>query len=291
MELRPASRKQVEDLLAFAIEFPMSDTWTLPLRRLLQELPSSDDCILDIWDRGERQGVAVVVDTVQNLGEVVLLEVLGRKPGLTSDFLRLAQPVAVQRAHAGGRKGVECYLPDHLGWGSTFAESGWTLLRDCFVLEREGTETPSPPLPPGFRWRDMEPADVLPYYHLLKAAFSNDPGMQLAEYPAFVRAMEQRTVPVRLLCRYEKILGFVRTSLEGERGDIDAIGRSPEWRGKGLGPLLMAEAARFLAGQGAKRMRLSVTGSNTPARNLYRSLGFLEAERAEVWLLPLTEVG
>ena len=291
MELRPARRDQIAELVDFCEHFPLAPSWSLPAARLLSDLPSCDACILDVWDQGERQAVAVVIDTVRNLDNVALLEVMGRLPTAGSTFLSLMQPVAERLVREAGRWGLECYLPEHLGWSTAFQEAGWGFARDAFMMERADSEIPGPTLPTGLRWRDLEPADVLSYYHLVQEAFAEDPGVQLADYPSFLRALESRDLPIRLLCRYEKLLGFVRVSIENGVGNLDSLGRAPAWRGKGLGPLVVAEGARILNAHGATRLRLGVTGNNVAARTLYRNLGFVDLERSEVWLRWLPEAG
>tara|TARA_R110002096_G_scaffold435826_2_gene663496 strand:- start:7300 stop:7830 length:531 start_codon:yes stop_codon:yes gene_type:complete len=50
---------------------------------------------------------------------------------------------------------------------------------------------------------------------------------------------------------------------------------APEARGQGLGKKLVATAVEFASAIGALTLRLAVTSSNTPARQLYERLGFL----------------
>jgi ribosomal protein S18 acetylase RimI-like enzyme len=62
---------------------------------------------------------------------------------------------------------------------------------------------------------------------------------------------------------------------------------APEQRGKGIGELLVTELiARGTLALGIARCSLFVLDYNTRARNLYRKLGFVEAQYPERLPLP-----
>jgi ribosomal protein S18 acetylase RimI-like enzyme len=68
-------------------------------------------------------------------------------------------------------------------------------------------------------------------------------------------------------------------------GHVTQICVSPEFRGRGLGRLLMVECARALAQRGFSLLTLTVTASNQRAVSLYEWLGFKGTHRfdAMVW--------
>ncbi len=51
----------------------------------------------------------------------------------------------------------------------------------------------------------------------------------------------------------------------------------PDYRGQGIGKLIMASLILYAEQQGAKRMTLEVRPSNEIAKNLYRQFGFVAA--------------
>ncbi len=55
---------------------------------------------------------------------------------------------------------------------------------------------------------------------------------------------------------------------------LGSFGVFKDWRGKGVGKWLMEQLIEEAKGRGATSMRLEVIQQNTPAVNLYRSLGF-----------------
>src|SRR5881396_1517507 len=54
---------------------------------------------------------------------------------------------------------------------------------------------------------------------------------------------------------------------------------APEWRGRGVGSALLAEAVRWARDVGVEKVALSVFPDNVAARALYRKFGFVEEGR------------
>lgn len=287
MELLPARRDSAEALIQFCEQFPLSSGWNPPLRRLLTQLPSSDDCLFDWQERGQRLGVAVLIDRVDNRDRLAPLEMLGRHPECGPEWIPLTLPRARMLAKAADRVGVEFTIPEIPGYSDVLLDCGMRVVRDTYTMCRENPDLPSSPLPSGFRWRDFEAADARAYYRLIRSAFSEDPGMQFSEFPAFEESSKTHTPPIRLLLHHGKIVGFTRVSMDGSVGDVDVVGRDPDWKGQGLGALVLAEAARLLRREGARSLRLGVSGSNRAARLLYQRSGFVDQERLECWRMPV----
>lgn len=55
---------------------------------------------------------------------------------------------------------------------------------------------------------------------------------------------------------------------------IDGVVVAPEWRGRGVGGAMMAEAMRLAAGAGCYKLALSSNLKREDAHRFYRSLGF-----------------
>ena len=72
--------------------------------------------------------------------------------------------------------------------------------------------------------------------------------------------------------------------LDGATWELAYVGLVPEARGQGLGRTLMLHAMHTLAHSDAMALTLAVDTRNTPARRLYESLGFVEAETSGVLL-------
>lgn len=73
-----------------------------------------------------------------------------------------------------------------------------------------------------------------------------------------------------------KVVGYCGVWLVLDEAHITNIAILPEYRGHKLGEMLLRKMMIMAIESGAKTMTLEVRISNTPARNLYRKLGFQE---------------
>jgi [ribosomal protein S18]-alanine N-acetyltransferase len=77
-----------------------------------------------------------------------------------------------------------------------------------------------------------------------------------------------------------ELAGFAIVRLVGRLGaaeaELESIVIAADWRGRGMGSLLLSESAREARKLGAIRMDLEVRASNAAAIRLYRGAGFLE---------------
>ncbi|MBN2391147.1 MAG: GNAT family N-acetyltransferase [Anaerolineae bacterium] len=72
-----------------------------------------------------------------------------------------------------------------------------------------------------------------------------------------------------------QIVGFVGMRVEMERGHISTLALRPEWRGWGLGELLLHTALDQAIHNGAQTVALEVRVSNAVAQNLYAKYNFV----------------
>lgn len=71
------------------------------------------------------------------------------------------------------------------------------------------------------------------------------------------------------------VVGYVIATSDGQEGMIQSIAVAPEFRGKGVGEMLMRAAIAHLAGE-SESVRLLVDVKNEGAIRLYRKLSFEE---------------
>jgi len=70
--------------------------------------------------------------------------------------------------------------------------------------------------------------------------------------------------------------------------ELTYMGLAPNYRGRGFGEHILAEAVRVARQQNAIRMVLAVDLENSPANTLYRRFGWQEAARESVWAMRIT---
>lgn len=76
------------------------------------------------------------------------------------------------------------------------------------------------------------------------------------------------------ICRRGPALGYAGAWLLVDEIHLSTIAVHPEWRGRGLGELLLITVLERGAQQGARRATLEVRVSNSAAQGLYRKYGF-----------------
>ncbi len=88
-----------------------------------------------------------------------------------------------------------------------------------------------------------------------------------------------------------RVVGYMRLSVQGEIGYLDALYILPAAQGLGHGRRLWESAHQWFAARGAREVRLNVAVGNERARAFYRHLGFEERGAARGTLLgePLEE--
>ena len=94
-----------------------------------------------------------------------------------------------------------------------------------------------------------------------------------------VAEIEGRTPP--------RVLGFSVFNQVDEEAELWNIAVAPQYQRQGVAKALLRETCRRLSAAGAQRLFLEVRGSNTPAIELYHSLGFtLLASRKDYYQNP-----
>lgn len=73
-----------------------------------------------------------------------------------------------------------------------------------------------------------------------------------------------------------RIIGYTLATARGGDGSLGRLAVAGEWRGRGIGRALAAEAVAWIDAQGARTIVLSTQETNALSRALYRGMGFRE---------------
>jgi len=92
-------------------------------------------------------------------------------------------------------------------------------------------------------------------------------------------AMPTRSWSEQRAALASQIIGFVGMRVEIDRGHISTLAVRPDWRGWGLGELLLHKALDQAICNGAETVSLEVRVSNAIALNLYAKYGFERISR------------
>lgn len=159
-------------------------------------------------------------------------------------------------------------------------------------IDLHAAPLPAPHLPAGYRWETWKP-DLLERHAWAKwESFRSEIDSQvfecLGDYLGCFRLMQEIYNRDTFLANATWLIsqdlgrGILRPDCAtiqglaqaGQLGSIQNVGVVPGHRGHGLGRALVLKALEGFRIAGMNRVYLEVTAQNTPAVELYRSLGF-----------------
>jgi ribosomal protein S18 acetylase RimI-like enzyme len=288
---RPFARDDADAVIAFCAGRGPYDAGLV--RRLVLELTSGTAGVFVIEDREGPALVATVVDRVNNSMDAASLETLGVRAPLTADaFMRLVIEPAISFVRGGERGalsiGLHAAAMPAAGAESALRAAGFAHAYDGFEMKRPGS-TPAPdapaPLPAGWSWRTVDAALADQVHAAMGDAFREAPSANRVPLDEFRRWIAAGASVYRALLDGDRVAGFVQIATRGAHGELRIVGRVPQYRGRGLGPRLVAEGLRLLREGGAGDVELSVEAKNDSALALYRRFGFDVVSKTPVFTL------
>ena len=169
-----------------------------------------------------------------------------------------------------------------------FASAGFAVVRRHLHLRIERLAPPPQREAPGRVVRPLRREDVPALTEVQNAAFTgswgycpNTPGQ--LDYRIYELPLD-RPDDIVVVEEAGRLVGYcwAQRRGRGEPGVVGMVGVLPEMQGRGVGWAATAAALGALAEAGARPINITVDEANTPAVNLYRSLGFETAWRS-VW--------
>ena len=136
-------------------------------------------------------------------------------------------------------------------------------------------------LPDGYWVRHFGADDVAELTRVHNASFAGSWGFSPYSEEQTAHRVDMANTSyqgIRLLFHGEQLAGYCWTLLmsDGRRrqGVIGSIGLAPEFWGRGVSKIILADGMQYLRSAGADYVRLEVDGDNIPAIRLYQSTGF-----------------
>jgi len=287
-----------EALVAFCVANGSPFDGTV-VRRLMVDLTSGPEGVFVLADDAGPVLVASLFDRGENAADAAMLEILGVS-GIGAAvpreaFAELVIAPAVAFARAGVRRAIQLLLHPACGRIAGAEEvlrtAGFAPGYDYLTMRRPATAAPPPPpapLPDGWRWETVGAAHVDTAHAALLEAFRDSPSFSLSPLPLFRQLVASGTSLFRALLDGEELAGLIQVAAPAARDhELRTVARRPAWRGRGLGPRLVAEALRLLREQGPRDVELSVEAPNERAWALYHRFGFEIETRSPVFTLTL----
>ena len=265
------------------------------VRRLMVDLTSGPEGVFVLADDAGPVLVASLFDRGENAADAAMLEILGIGAAVPrAAFAELVIAPAVAFARAGVRRAIHLLLHQDCariaGAEEVLRTAGFAPGYDYLTMRRPATAAPPPPpapLPDGWRWETVGAAHVDAAHAALHEAFRDSPSFSLSPLPLFRQLVASGTSLFRALLDGEELAGLVQVAAAARDHELRTVARRPAWRGRGLGPRLVAEALRLLREHGPRDVELSVEAPNERAWALYQRFGFEIETRSPVFTLTL----
>ncbi len=228
--------------------------------------------------------VSSVLDTCATASNCAELVVLAMAPGENSTKLLQSMLKKAERlAMASPRKGLEVALPGDLSSAATeMRDRGYEAAYIIFDLERTSSAITSVDLG-NFTIRSLVPEDISNYYRVVLTSFEGIAGVSIPDFETFRTTNLLRDPPPLLILDEGIIAGFVRISCgENGIGNIEILGRHPDYRATGLGTKLLRAAIERLGHMGARKIVLQVSTDSEQALKLYQREGFDLRDKTEI---------
>jgi ribosomal protein S18 acetylase RimI-like enzyme len=257
--------------------------------RLMRELAEPHQ-VVDLAVDGVRAILGAVIDSCENATDAADLVTFAVAPSICDDdvanrYLQQAEQIASQGRHRNLEIADEDLVTVDVVKLRGYSPRYRLLHCEASVEEAMQIGSEVEPLDPRWAWTTIGAADVFTYYELVRAAMSRTPGVQIPPFDIFARAALSASIPARLLWIEGQPGALVSVRVGGgaePRGTIHLLGRTPEWRGKRVGPHLVREALSLIAEHDAATCSLEVVESN-PAVALYQGFGFEVREVVQVY--------
>lgn len=274
---RPFTLDRVEALLGFCAAHPAHSTPPALRERFLTTLTTGTDGVVELVDGAGTAALAATLDAVQSAARCAVFEIMALRPdvSLVAVGEALLEP-AERFVGAGEQRGLEVHLPPKWQpFAPRLEARGYGRAYTMYEMAAAPRRPIEPPLPgPQWRWSRATVADAGPYHAVVNAAMGPVPGAYLSPFEDF-RETLTRGAPDDLLWCGDRLAGFAchRRGDDGV-GEVNLIGRHPDFRGRGLGPILLARAMNRLVDAEAQVIHLDVSATNAAAVELYRGVGF-----------------
>jgi ribosomal protein S18 acetylase RimI-like enzyme len=191
--------------------------------------------------------------------------------------------VAIQR-HFDGLDSVYLFLPeDRRASAKALAQLGFAIERYSYIMKTDNVTPAGLVVPEGLTLLPIQPSDehfARLFADTINANFSELAG-HVPTHADLVREwIEEDTYledGIALLLEGRRAVGTVGVMCDSEdhnAGEIMALSVEKEYRGRGLGQLLLRHAVCFATWRGLRPVFLSVNAENRAALRLYQSEGF-----------------
>ena len=212
----------------------------------------------------------------------------------TPEAARRLVRAAREEAEVSGSPLLRLTLPAGATWARDAAgAAGLTIARATLVMLRPAAHGPLPAADvPGIHIRPLAPGEEGRLLHALNHAWAGTWSFRPLTRRVLARDLAHQRDGFRIAVNAEgRIVGTVHAQHNPEGKDPDGtpytwianLTTAPAWRGQGLGRALLSAGIAALHSRGAQSVTLGVDSGAAAPLTLYRSAGFTEIDRLELW--------
>jgi mycothiol synthase len=207
---------------------------------------------------------------------------------------------ALRVAREAGAERLRLVVPRAADWAAEAARrAGFEPIRETYVMLRPMSAGPlAPPAEHAVRVRPLRPDEEPALLAALNRAWAGTWGF--GPIPPAALAGDLRGQPDGMLVAVDaeddaRIVATVHAIFDPDARNTDGgpyawisnLTTDPNWRGRGLGKLMLGQGVRSLRERGAESAMLGVDAGNAAAVGLYRSSGFGVVGMTDIWERPL----
>lgn len=255
------------------------------LNGIIKDLEESS---IKIMKDGEITLFALLVDEISNFNQTAELIILGVNQASPHFEKNLEQTLieAIKRTEIkSDKRGIEFFdeglIPEFI---TILKKYDFKVDYHNYQMKCEKELTPQIETPfkeNSIKWISYKEERAKQYYDHITLAFKGIKGINILPFEQSRKRLEQQKdkefIKLLIESKTESIIGSfkVGASLEDYHyGDVKTIARNPEFRGRGIGVLLLKEAISYLKEKGFKKFSLEVNAENEKALKLYQNFGF-----------------
>jgi len=233
-------------------------------------------------------GFASAVGFTAKSGDWTLLRVGVREPHRHRGLGRALISAAIRHvasSHEGGLLKISHWEPN--AEAESFASAlGFEHDRFFWTMERARNGARAVTWPAGVEARHFDGGERMlrDWCDCSNAAFARSPmSVDTTVEQCRILASARHPNAIMLAYRDGRCVGFCRTAVHPDRGDVDVLGVVPDARRLGLGRALLRWGVGWLLERRAAHVRLTVDGENDRALALYRDEGFEVVKSRHIW--------
>lgn len=245
---------------------------------ILDNFLTSPRDVCDLYVDDKRVAVAFLIPLKSSDHRIFELTAIpiDDNPFLTTRILEWASQRLKGRPH--DRLEIPIWMGSRVS-RKTIQSLGYLKRHTMYHMEGVRRELKTPEahiLPQGWKWKLFDMNYLERFHRTVTAAFHKIPGAFIPDLEKYREITPTfKIAPMMLLDEHDDVAGFVRVSLVRDGvGELSSLGRSPLYKGNGLGEMIVLKGIEMLAERRVDFIILEVAGKNRKAIALYEKFGF-----------------